>query len=125
MSDALTVRAYKTIAKRVMTEDVDSTIGRLTATHERHMQLLEASLQDAKPGTKGYIDHIRILEEMENRFTELMQGLGVLPKNLGSSTVTKYQFSSSIGIMPEDKRDRRSVGMFTAPGSAIDGEIVE
>ena len=125
MSDALTVRTYKTIAKRVMTEDVDTTIGRLTATHERHMQLLEASLQDAKPGTKGYIDHIRILEEMENRFTELMQGLGVLPKNLGSSTVTKYQFSSSIGIMPEDKRDRRSVGMFTAPGRAIDGEIVE
>ena len=125
MSEALTVRTYKTIAKRVMTEDVDTTIGRLTATHERHMQLLEASLQDAKPGTKGYIDHIRILEEMENRFTELMQSLGVLPKNLGSSTVTKYQFSSSIGIMPEDKRDRRSVGMFTAPGRAIDGEIVE
>jgi len=125
MSDALTVRTYKTIAKRVMTEDVDTTIGRLTATHERHMQQLEASLQDAKPGTKGYIDHIRILEEMENRFTELMQRLGVLPKNLGSSTVTKYQFSSSIGIMPEDKRDRRSVGMFTAPGRAIDGEIVE
>jgi len=123
--DTLTVRTYKAVARRVLTEEVDTTIGRLTAVHERHMQLLEASLQDAKPGTKGYIDHIRIVEEMENRFTELMQGLGVLPKNLGNSTVTKYQFSSSIGIMAEDKRDRRSVGMFTAPGRAIDGEIVE
>jgi len=73
--DALTVRTYKAVARRVLTEEVDTTIGRLTATHERHMQLLEASLQYAKLGTKGYIDHIRIVEEMENRFTELMQGL--------------------------------------------------
>jgi hypothetical protein len=123
--DALTVRTYKTGARRVLTEEIDTTIGRLTETHERHMQLLEPSLQDAKPGAKGYIDHSRILEEMENRFTELMQGLGVLPRNLGNSTVTKYQFSSSIGIMPEDERDRRSVGMFAAPGRAIDDEIVE
>ena len=58
-----------------------------------------------------------------NRFCHGL--LGVLPKNLGNSTVTNFQFSSSIGIMPEDMRDRRSVGMFTAPGRAIDGEIVE
>src|SRR5216684_94058 len=126
MSDALTVRTYKTIAKRVMTEDVDTTLGRLTAPHERHMQLLEASLQDAKPGTKGYIDHIRILEEMENRFTELMQSLGVLPKNLGSSTVTKYEFTSSGGCM---EPSGRTVDMFSGdwdrPIRVIPGELVE
>jgi rubrerythrin len=125
MSDALTVRTYKTIAKRVMTEDVDTTIGRLTATHERHMQILEDALKEAKPGTKTFLDYVRILEDMENRFTELMQSLGVLPKNLGNSTVTKYEFTSSMGLMPEDERNKRSVDMFTAPARTIEGEIVE
>jgi rubrerythrin len=123
--NALTVRTYKTIAKRVMTEDVDTTIGRLTATHERHMQILEDALKEAKPGTKTFLDYVRILEDMENRFTELMQSLGVLPKNLGNSTVTKYEFTSSMGLMPEDERNKRSVDMFTAPARTIEGEIVE
>ncbi len=126
MSEALTVRTYKTIAKRVMTEDVDTTIGRLTATHERHMQILEDALKEAKPGTKTFLDYVRILEDMENRFTELMQSLGVLPKNLGNSTVTKYEFTSSGGCM---EPSGRTVDMFSGDWDrsirVIPGELVE
>jgi len=103
-----TNRTLKTIARRVLEQDVDATIGELFLRHQTHIKLLEDALVLAVPGTRTYLQYVTKLEELQNSFVELCQSLGVLPKNLGNSTVTKYQFSSSIGIMPEDARDRRT-----------------
>ena len=118
--NALTTRSYKATARRVLQEDVDTTVGRLTVVHERHMALLEDALTRVTPGSKLFLDTVKALERMENEFTELMQGLGVLPKNLGNSTVTKFEFSTHSGLMEPSER---SVDQFNPP--VIAGQFSE
>jgi hypothetical protein len=116
----LTTRSYKAVARRVLQEDVDVVVGRLTSTHERHMKMLEDALSVVTPGSKMFLEYVTKLESMENAFTELMQSLSVLPKTLGNSTMTKFEFTSTVGIMPPSGRD---VNQFNPKPRLIEGEV--
>ena len=115
--------ALAKIGMRVINEPTEVIIGRHTQRHERAMSRLEKLLQKLPPG-RTYLQTVTMMERLENEFVELQMSMGVISRAAQLHTVTNYQFSSSISLIPEHQRNR-SVDMFEAPVRTIRGELVE
>jgi hypothetical protein len=86
--------ARKQVADEVSTDDIGSIVADIRMTYMRFKDRLEKSTKAANPGTAVYLAHLKAIADYEKVYTEMLQSLGILPKNLGSMTKTVFEFKA-------------------------------
>jgi len=114
--------ALAKIARRVIDEPVEVTIGRYVVNHERNMARLEKLLKVSE-GRSALMCIVQ-MERLSHDFCRLLMDMGVISRAALTHTVVNYEFKATVGLVPEEARGRR-VDMFEAPVRTIAGELVE
>jgi hypothetical protein len=88
------------VAEEVKDEDVGLILADLRLCFNKVMRNIEKSAQKAKLGTMTYLEHQKSSFKLQQDYVKGLQDLGVLPKDLGTLHVEKFQFTASVGMQP-------------------------
>jgi hypothetical protein len=86
----------KRMAEEVTDKDISLVISDLMRGHELLKVDLAASKKACKKGTPAYLNHLKFEQEAEYKLIELLQSLGVYPKNLGNMTKTEFIYKAHV-----------------------------
>lgn len=86
----------KQMAEESPTDDINVFLSDLRRYYEVCRAALARSTKKCTEGTAVMLAHIKAAWELETEYLEAMQGLGVLPKNLGNLTKTEYIFKAHV-----------------------------
>jgi hypothetical protein len=86
----------KQASEVIKSEDIGLVIADIRMTYERFVERIEKSLKKCTEGTTVYLNHLKLLMEMELKVVEALQSLGYYPKNLGNMTTTKYEYKAHV-----------------------------
>lgn len=86
----------KQIAESIKDEDIGLVIADIRMTYERFVERAEKSLKKCTPGTNVYLQHLKLMMDMQLKIVEALQSLGYYPKNLGNLTSTRYEFKAHV-----------------------------
>ena len=86
----------KRISEEIGDKDIALVISDLVRGHERLMHELAKSTAKCAYGTNTKLAHLKFEQEANFRIVEVLQSLGVYPKNLGSLTKTEFIFKSHV-----------------------------
>jgi hypothetical protein len=88
------------IRKRISEEVTDKDISVVVSDIMRGQELLRTDLARSKKkcalGTPTYVNHLKFEQECEHKYIELLQSLGVYPKNLGNITRTEFIYKAHV-----------------------------
>jgi hypothetical protein len=89
-----------TIRKRMVDEvgdkDIALVVSDLMRSHEQIMVRLAKSTKACQFGTSNYLNHLKFEQEASHKMIELLQSLGVYPKNLGNLTKTQFIYKAHV-----------------------------
>lgn len=105
--DQTAIRGEK--AKTLRDQDVGLIIADIEICFDRQSNDLEKSKLKAKPGSSVYLNHCVSIMDMNLKRVKALSDLGILPKNLGNLTVTKFAYSATVAI--DTSRPQRPVNM--------------
>lgn len=96
-----TVRNDKEAVRKRLSEemgdrDIGLVISDLIRGHERLMTELAKSTANSKYGTATKLAHLKFEQDATYRIIEVLQSLGVYPKNLGNLTKTEFIFKAHV-----------------------------
>ena len=86
----------KRISEEITDKDVSIVVSDLMRGHELRMNDLAKSKKKCTLGTPAYLNHIRFEQEAAFKIVELLQSLGVYPKNLGNLTKTEFVYKAHV-----------------------------
>ncbi len=86
----------KQMADEAPTDDITVFLSDLRRYYETCRTALARSTKKCTEGTAVMLAHIKAAWDLEKEYLEAMQGLGVLPKNLGNLTKTEYIFKAHV-----------------------------
>lgn len=86
----------KRLADEMGDKDIGLVINDLIRTHERLMTELAKSTAKCSYGSNAKLAHLKFEQEATFRIVEVLQSLGVYPKNLGSLTKTEFIFKAHV-----------------------------
>jgi hypothetical protein len=107
------------VAEEIKEEDVGLILADLRLCFEKTIRNIEKSAHKAKLGSANYLEHQKSLFKMQQDYVKGLQDLGVLPKELGTLHVDKFEFKASVGL----EAAGRPVNMYDPP--TIPAEIIE
>lgn len=88
----------KRVAEEIVkSDDISLFVSDLRRGYERIKVELAKSTKKCQYGTNTWLSHIKFEWELEKEIIEALQGLGVLPKNLGNLTKTEFIFKAHAG----------------------------
>lgn len=87
-------RKYKT---RNRMSESDKLMRDLEANYKSTRKMLLKSLENCRIGTASYLQHLKALDDQFLKYAAFRREIGILPKNVASQTVTKYQFRAVMG----------------------------
>lgn len=95
------IRNDKELIRRRMAEDVTDkdvsiVVSDLMRGHELLMVDLARSKKACSVGTPAYLNHLKFEQEAQFKVIELLQSLGVYPKNLGNLTKTEFVYKAHV-----------------------------
>lgn len=91
-------------AKLIKEDDISLVIADIALNFDRQIRDIEASKRKCKYGSRTYLEHCRAIFKMELEKVTALQGLGYYPKNLGTMTTQKFEFTASVGMLDESGR---------------------
>jgi len=86
----------KRLAEEMGDKDISVVISDLMRGHERIMTELAKSTRKCEYGTNTFLAHLKFEHEANFRIVEVLQSLGVYPKNLGNLTKTEFVFKAHV-----------------------------
>lgn len=86
----------KRLAEELSGDDVKLVIHDIRTTYERFMGELESSTRACAAGTANRLNHLKAKMDYQIKFTEMLQSLGFLPKNLGNMTKTSFIYKAVV-----------------------------
>lgn len=86
----------KQMADEAPADDINVFLSDLRRYYETCRTALARSTKKCTEGTAVMLAHIKAAWDLEKEYLEAMQGLGVLPKNLGNLTKTEYIFKAHV-----------------------------
>lgn len=86
----------KRVAEEVTDKDVSIVVSDLMRGHELLMTDLAKSKKKCTLGTPAYLNHLKFEQEAQFKVVELLQSLGVYPKNLGNLTKTEFVYKAHV-----------------------------
>lgn len=92
--DKRTIREEK--AAIIKEDDIGLIIADIALDFENQIRDLEKSKTATKPGTSLYLQHCKTILELRFKATEALQSLGYYPKNLGTQTTKKFNFTAVV-----------------------------
>jgi len=108
------------VAEEVKGEDVGLILADLRLCFNKCYRNVENSARKAKLGQMTYLEHQKTLFRMQQDYVKGLQDLGVLPKDLGTMHVTRFDFQASVGL----DATGRPMSMYDNPRT-IPAEIIE
>jgi len=84
------------VAEEVTDKDVSIVVSDLMRGHELLMVDLYRSKKACAIGTPAYLNHLKFEQEAQFKVVELLQSLGVYPKNLGNLTKTEFVYKAHV-----------------------------
>ncbi len=101
-------------------EDVSLVIGDIAASFDNEVRDLQVAKRnkECKPGTRTYMEYCKSIFDMQLRKVKALQDLGYYPRNLGTLTMEKFEYTASVSVMEG--------GAPAIPGRAVkDQELIE
>jgi hypothetical protein len=86
----------KRLSDEMGDKDIGLVISDLVRGHERLMTELAKSTAKCEYGTNTKLAHLKFEQEANFKIVEVLQSLGVYPKNLGSLTKTEFIFKAHV-----------------------------
>jgi hypothetical protein len=77
--------------------DIALVIADIAMDYEQQVRDIEKSKAKCPLGSKEYLAHCNSIFEMRLKMVKSFQDIGMLPKNLGSMAVSKFEFKAEIG----------------------------
>jgi hypothetical protein len=105
------------IEKPDLLEDSRALAARFQIMHEQTMRELDEALKEARIGTATYLNHLIAREKLEANYISTLMELGLITRAPANYYVEKFEFKSTVGLMPQSGRDTT---MFDPP--TIDAE---
>lgn len=98
------------MAEELRQDDVGLVIADIAFTFKRQIRDLERSKAQCRLGTTEYRKHCEALFNLEREHKKILQDLGWLPKNLGSMTMTTYEYAAI--VLKDGSVETRPLAMF-------------
>ncbi len=93
-ADLYRIRRSKTV--EVKKEDIQFLVGDLKMSLERTLRDVEFSKRVAQKGSKTYLDHCKTAFELHIRYLQMLQDVGIVPKDLGTLTQNHWVLHSTV-----------------------------
>src|SRR5437879_2997557 len=77
-------------------------------SYKNARKLIKQGMDKTTPGTIAFLNHVRALVDLDQRFRQERSERGVDPKDLGTATKTRYVFTST--VLEDDFQDKRTAG---------------
>jgi len=96
-----TIRDDKVIIRKRVSEDISDqdiavVVSDLRKGHDWLMTELARSTKKCTLGSPTYLNHLKAYEDFSFRIVEVLQSLGVYPKNLGNLTKTEFVYKAHV-----------------------------
>lgn len=86
----------KRLVEDVGDKDIAIVVADLMRSHERLMTELAKSTAKSTVGTATRLAHLKFEQEASHKMIELLQSLGIYPKNLGNLTKTEFIYKAHV-----------------------------
>jgi hypothetical protein len=120
-NDKLCVREER--AQLIKEDDIALVIADIALNFDRQIRDIEKSKQKAGPGSRTYLEHCKSIFKMELEKVTALQGLGFYPKNLGTLTTNKFEYSASVTVMGEETQTKLAATDEDRNAGALDAEF--
>lgn len=125
-NDLQAIRTAKAkFLKEELARDMSLVIADIQSDFEQQVSDIEKDKEKARPGSRAYLDHCKAIFDMRLQMISAYQGMGYLPKNLGSMTQNKFEYKAI--VHKDGSLNTRSVTQFDEVEKAkiIDAEVVD
>ena len=100
-----------TMAEELRSADPGRAVADAFMVFHRQLRDLELSKKKASPGSREYLGHCKALMDIQMQILKAQQDLGFLPKNIGSLSVSKFEYSAI--LMPDGTISARPIEEFS------------
>jgi hypothetical protein len=76
-------------------------------SYEKTRRMILDSMRETRPGTTAYLNHIKLLSDVDERHREERASRGLDPANLGAATKPQWKFTATVAVDDTPRRTAR------------------
>ncbi len=74
--------------------DLGGIVSELTADYENQRKQIRRSRAKCRPGTKAYLDHCKLLDDLRRKHILSLRTLGLIPRSLAATLADRYEYTA-------------------------------